>query len=78
MSIGGALLCVGHLTLALKGELFFYFGLTFIILGVGLLKPNISTLVGNLYQKTITEEIRGVLQFSTLELILELFFPASS
>ena len=51
VSIGGALLCVGHLTLALKGELFFYFGLTFIILGVGLLKPNISTLVGNLYQK---------------------------
>ena len=47
---GGFLLCAGHFTLAFQNELFFFIGLTLIILGVGLLKPNISTLVGNLYK----------------------------
>ena len=47
---GGFLLCAGHFTLAFKNELFFYIGLILIILGVGLLKPNISTLVGHLYK----------------------------
>jgi POT family proton-dependent oligopeptide transporter len=47
---GGALMTLGNLMLALPGppELFFA-GLTVIILGVGLLKPNISTLVAELY-----------------------------
>ena len=47
---GGFLLCAGHFTLAFQNELFFFTGLILIILGVGLLKPNISTLVGHLYQ----------------------------
>ena len=47
---GGFLLCAGHFTLAFQNELFFFTGLILIILGVGLLKPNISTLVGNLYK----------------------------
>ena len=47
---GGFLLCAGHFTLAFQNELFFFIGLILIILGVGLLKPNISTLVGNLYK----------------------------
>jgi POT family proton-dependent oligopeptide transporter len=47
---GGALMTIGNLMLAIPGppQLFFA-GLVVIILGVGLLKPNISTLVAELY-----------------------------
>ncbi|MFK7999213.1 MAG: peptide MFS transporter [Polyangiales bacterium] len=47
--IGGLVLCAGHLVLALPGIEMFYSGLGLIIIGVGLLKPNISTMVGGLY-----------------------------
>ncbi|MCB9228764.1 MAG: peptide MFS transporter [Deltaproteobacteria bacterium] len=48
---GGLLLCAGHLLLAFNALWAFYTGLTFIVLGVGCLKPNISTMVGGLYQE---------------------------
>ncbi|MGS2764020.1 peptide MFS transporter [Sinomicrobium sp. M5D2P9] len=48
--LGGALLCVGHAILALNSEISFYTGCFFIILGVGCLKPNISSMVGGLYK----------------------------
>ncbi|MEO6227064.1 MAG: peptide MFS transporter [Thermomonas sp.] len=62
---GGVLLCLGHLGMALEGAdarivngvvvrdegalQVFYLSLAFIIMGVGFLKPNISTIVGKLY-----------------------------
>ncbi len=46
---GGFLLCLGHGVLAIPSEYAFYSGLILIIFGVGLLKPNISTMVGGLY-----------------------------
>lgn len=62
---GGIMLCLGHLGMAFEGkqatmaggevvqDLFalnvFYFSLALIIVGVGFLKPNISTIVGKLY-----------------------------
>ncbi len=49
VTIGGALLCVGHAVLALNSVTTFYLGCLFIICGVGCLKPNISTMVGALY-----------------------------
>ncbi len=49
VTYGGSLLCIGHLMLALNNINFFYLGLLFIVLGVGLLKPSISTLVGSIY-----------------------------
>ena len=49
--IGGLLLCVGHLILAYPEIWAFYAGLIFIVSGVGMLKPNISTMVGGLYPK---------------------------
>ncbi len=49
--IGGLLLCVGHLILAYPEIWAFYTGLIFIVSGVGMLKPNISTMVGGLYPK---------------------------
>lgn len=48
--LGGALLCVGHAVLAFNSEIAFYIGCLFIILGVGGLKPNISSMVGGLYK----------------------------
>lgn len=46
---GAVILCVGHGFLALTDIWAFYTGLGLVILGVGLLKPNISTMVGGLY-----------------------------
>ncbi|MBT8210773.1 MAG: peptide MFS transporter [Eudoraea sp.] len=48
--IGGFLLVAGHGILSIEEMWAFYTGLILIILGVGLLKPNISTLVGGLYK----------------------------
>lgn len=48
--IGGILLCIGHGVLAIPTSWAFFLGLSLIILGVGGLKPNISTMVGGLYK----------------------------
>src|SRR4051794_28986697 len=47
--LGGILITLGHFTLAFHALPFFYSGLALIVLGTGLLKPNVSTLVGSLY-----------------------------
>jgi len=47
---GAIILCLGHGVLVLTDTWAFYTGLGLIILGVGLLKPNISTMVGGLYK----------------------------
>ncbi len=49
--IGAIILVLGHGTLAIEELWAFYTGLILIILGVGMLKPNISTMVGGLYKK---------------------------
>tara|TARA_B100000941_G_scaffold284934_1_gene256313 strand:- start:733 stop:2118 length:1386 start_codon:yes stop_codon:yes gene_type:complete len=49
--LGGLLLCAGHGILAVDAEWAFFTGLMLIVVGVGFLKPNISTMVGGLYQK---------------------------
>ncbi len=49
--LGGILLCAGHILLAYTAVWAFFTSLALIILGVGLLKPNISTMVGSLYGK---------------------------
>lgn len=48
--LGGILLCLGHGILAIPQDWAFFVGLSLIILGVGGLKPNISTMVGGLYK----------------------------
>ncbi len=57
--IGGILLCIGHGTLAIPSETAFFTGLILIILGVGCLKPNISTMVGGLYEKGDSRRDKG-------------------
>jgi POT family proton-dependent oligopeptide transporter len=47
--LGGLLACAGHFLLATQHQTLFMLGLCFIAAGTGLLKPNISTLVGSLY-----------------------------
>lgn len=49
--LGGILLVFGHTILAFEGLVFFYIGLLLIVSGVGMLKPNIAAMVGNLYAK---------------------------
>lgn len=49
--VGAILLVIGHSVLAIEEMWAFYAGLGFIIGGVGMLKPNISTMVGGLYPK---------------------------
>jgi POT family proton-dependent oligopeptide transporter len=48
--IGGVLMMFGHLVLGVETLPFFYGGLLLLVCGSGLLKPNVSTLVGNLYR----------------------------
>ncbi|MFI6519654.1 peptide MFS transporter [Spirillospora sp. NPDC050679] len=49
--VGGVVIMLGHLSMAIPGGAgFVYLGLVLIILGTGLLKPNISTMVGKLYR----------------------------
>ncbi|MBK8957254.1 MAG: peptide MFS transporter [Proteobacteria bacterium] len=46
---GGVIIMLGHVCLALPVTSSFYLGLALIVIGTGLLKPNVSTLVGHLY-----------------------------
>ena len=46
---GGVLIMLGHICLAIPSLTSFYSGLGLVTLGTGLLKPNISTMVGALY-----------------------------
>jgi len=48
---GGILLVMGHGILAVEELWAFYTGLCLIVSGVGMLKPNISTMVGGLYKQ---------------------------
>lgn len=50
--VGGILIALGQFSIAAQPTLMFlYTGLTLIVLGNGLFKPNISTIVGELYHK---------------------------
>ncbi len=49
--LGAVLITAGHFILAFPPVPFFFTGLILIVVGTGLLKPNISTMVGSLYEK---------------------------
>ena len=48
---GGILMIVGSMILAFDPKQFFFFGISFTIIGTGFFKPNISTMVGKLYKE---------------------------
>jgi POT family proton-dependent oligopeptide transporter len=47
--VGGWVIAAGHFTMAVPGTFPFFLGLFFVICGTGLLKPNVSSVVGELY-----------------------------
>ena len=59
--IGALIMTLGHAAMALEGltDMFFYIGLVFLILGNGLFKPNISSIVGQLYKGQGKEKDAG-------------------
>jgi len=46
---GGIVIMLGHIVLAIPNDNTFFIGLVLVVLGTGLLKPNISAIVGQLY-----------------------------
>jgi len=47
---GGLLMIAGSIILAIDPKQYFFLGVSFTIIGTGFFKPNISTMVGNLYK----------------------------
>ena len=60
---GGVLLVLGHSILAVEQMWAFYSGLGLIIAGVGMLKPNISSMVGGLYAQGDVRRDKGFIIF---------------
>jgi POT family proton-dependent oligopeptide transporter len=48
--IGGIIIASGHFVLALDTMVTFYIGLLLVVIGTGFFKPNVSTMVGQLYR----------------------------
>ena len=57
--LGGIIIALGHFTLAFKALPFFYAGLTLIVIGTGLLKPNATAMLGTLYDEKDTRRDAG-------------------
>jgi len=57
--LGGIIIALGHFSLAFRSLPLFFLGLLLIVCGTGLLKPNISTMVGSLYRPEDTRRDAG-------------------
>ena len=57
--LGGILMALGHFVLAIENNVAFFLALSFIIVGNGFFKPNISTFVGALYPDGDTRKDSG-------------------
>lgn len=47
--VGGCIIAAGHFSMAIPTTTFFFIGLALIVVGTGLLKPNVSSIVGDIY-----------------------------
>jgi len=56
---GGLLMIIGSLILAMDPKEFFFLGISFTVIGTGFFKPNISTMVGQLYKSNDTRRDAG-------------------
>lgn len=57
--LGGIIIAAGHFSMAFPNENTFFLGLLLVVLGTGLLKPNISAMVGQLYAPGDTRRDAG-------------------
>ncbi|HVD61385.1 MAG TPA: peptide MFS transporter [Gemmatimonadaceae bacterium] len=57
--IGGIIIAMGHFSLAFQTMTMFYVGLALIIVGTGFFKPNVSTMVGQIYKPGDTRRDAG-------------------
>ncbi len=60
---GGLLMIAGSIILSLNPHDYFFFGISFTIIGTGFFKPNISTMVGKLYKPGDTRTDAGFTLF---------------
>ncbi len=57
---GGILIMLGHISLAIPGNItLFFISMVLIVLGTGLLKPNVSSVVGEIYSEEDTRRDSG-------------------
>jgi POT family proton-dependent oligopeptide transporter len=49
--IGGLVIALGHFSLVFENPVNFYLGLALVIIGTGFFKPNVSTMVGQIYRE---------------------------
>lgn len=61
--VGGVFIILGQFSLSVDSLMMFWTGLILIVCGVGLLKPNISTMVGGLYKKGDSKRDAGFTLF---------------
>src|SRR5262249_54574131 len=57
--VGGIVIATGHFSMAIPSLATFYAGLILISIGTGLLKPNVSSIVGELYQQNDSRRDSG-------------------
>jgi len=57
--LGGLLMAAGHLFMGFENKIVFFGALAFLIVGNGFFKPNISTMVGELYPQTSDKKDAG-------------------
>jgi POT family proton-dependent oligopeptide transporter len=57
--IGGIIIAIGSFIMVIHSDLAFYAGLILIVFGIGLLKPNVSSMVGSLYGDSDTRRDAG-------------------
>lgn len=57
--LGAVLMSIGHIVMAVENETFLYLALGFLIVGNGMFKPNISSMVGGLYEQGDQRRDRG-------------------
>jgi POT family proton-dependent oligopeptide transporter len=57
--VGGIIIMMGHIALAIPNTMSFFIGLALVVIGTGLLKPNVSSMVGDLYPEGGAERDAG-------------------
>ncbi len=60
---GGILMVIGSFTMAIPGAFAFYLGISILIVGTGFFKPNISSMVGELYREGDSRRDAGFSMF---------------